>query len=280
MNALASLGAEIRREHEAATGKARDALTHARRAGELLAEAKAQLARGAWLPWLAERCAFSARTAQAYMRLAAHWPALEAIRATAAHMTLRGALAALADGGNQIAERFTLLAADAAGDDSDESLHARLAALTEDAAAVLEATTSAAMCDRIADAARQCEEALARRRLDALRMLGRVKAFDAAVEKAFTARPEASAFVSTKDAKGRAFLVASTLQPGRWHYATLEFSGGRTMTPVLTRSVQPIPGYAIATMLAEFALLPVGAFKPCRREALPIASLWPGERVA
>jgi hypothetical protein len=35
-----------------------------------LAEAKAMLAHGQWLPWLRENCDVSARTAQSYMQLA------------------------------------------------------------------------------------------------------------------------------------------------------------------------------------------------------------------
>lgn len=54
MSALApSLVVDIHRELEAADSKALEALHHARRAGELLTQAKAHLQHGEWLPgWL------------------------------------------------------------------------------------------------------------------------------------------------------------------------------------------------------------------------------------
>jgi hypothetical protein len=45
-------------------------LEHYRQAGEMLIEAKDQLAHGAWGPWLAKNFDMVARTAQQYMRLA------------------------------------------------------------------------------------------------------------------------------------------------------------------------------------------------------------------
>jgi hypothetical protein len=48
-----------------------DALRHALRAGELLAQAKARLQHGEWIPWLNEN-GFSRRTASHYMSLAAN----------------------------------------------------------------------------------------------------------------------------------------------------------------------------------------------------------------
>ena len=53
MSALVSLASDINREHQFAFGKAREALEHARRAGELLIQAKAGVPHGEWLPWLA-----------------------------------------------------------------------------------------------------------------------------------------------------------------------------------------------------------------------------------
>ncbi len=97
MSALVSLAADINREHHAAFCKAREALEHARRAGELLIEAKATVRHGEWLPWLSANVQFSERTAQGYMRLAAHWPELEAKSATVADLPLRDALKALAE---------------------------------------------------------------------------------------------------------------------------------------------------------------------------------------
>jgi hypothetical protein len=98
MTALTSIAVEIRREHEAASTAARSALQHARRAGELLTQAKTALRHGAWLPWLTEHCPdISERTAQAYMRVAARWPELEAKAQRVADLPVRQALALLAE---------------------------------------------------------------------------------------------------------------------------------------------------------------------------------------
>ncbi len=84
---LVSIAQEINEEHEAASRAVRSALEHARRAGELLLEAKAQRAHGEWLPWLAEHCpAVSPRVAQMYTRIASSWPELEA-RAKTKHVS-------------------------------------------------------------------------------------------------------------------------------------------------------------------------------------------------
>ena len=93
----ADLAAEINAEHERAFGKAREALGHARRAGELLLQAKTAVEHGEWLPWLAANVAFSERTARGYMRLASHWDELLAKTATVADLGLRDALGLLAD---------------------------------------------------------------------------------------------------------------------------------------------------------------------------------------
>lgn len=69
---LADLASKINAEHAAAEQHARTAVEHAIAAGELLAQAKAQLPHGAWLPWLAENFTGSTRTASAYMRLSAN----------------------------------------------------------------------------------------------------------------------------------------------------------------------------------------------------------------
>jgi Protein of unknown function (DUF3102) len=45
-------------------------LEHYRRAGEMLLEAKEQLAHGSWLRWLSRNVELSDRTANRYMRLA------------------------------------------------------------------------------------------------------------------------------------------------------------------------------------------------------------------
>ena len=97
MSGLISLATEINRAHKAAYGKAREALEHARRAGELLLEAKAAVEHGERLPWLAANMEFSERTAQGYMRIATRWPELESKSAAVADLPLREALRELAE---------------------------------------------------------------------------------------------------------------------------------------------------------------------------------------
>jgi hypothetical protein len=63
---------EIAAEHRKAQTAFGEAVRHALRCGELLAEAKAQLQHGAWIPWLENNFDFSRQTASAYMRLAAN----------------------------------------------------------------------------------------------------------------------------------------------------------------------------------------------------------------
>lgn len=75
---LPSLAAEIVREHEAAATAARSALGHARRAGELLVEARRQVGHGGWTTWVKDNFPASARTARLYMQVARRWPELEA----------------------------------------------------------------------------------------------------------------------------------------------------------------------------------------------------------
>jgi Protein of unknown function (DUF3102) len=96
-DSTADLAAQINAEHEAAFGKAREALEHARRAGELLLQAKGAVGHGKWLPWLKTNCKFSERTAQAYMRLASQWDRLQSKSAAVADLPLRDALELLAD---------------------------------------------------------------------------------------------------------------------------------------------------------------------------------------
>jgi hypothetical protein len=93
---LDQLAERIGVEHKAAYGAAREALEHARMAGQLLTEAKQLVPHGQWLPWLKENFEFTARTAQGYMRLVEHWSELEGKCETVAHLGLREALALLA----------------------------------------------------------------------------------------------------------------------------------------------------------------------------------------
>src|SRR5260370_19352249 len=64
------LARAINRHHAACREADRAALGHALRAGELLIQAKAELRQGEWGAWVADHCAFAARTAQLYMQLA------------------------------------------------------------------------------------------------------------------------------------------------------------------------------------------------------------------
>jgi hypothetical protein len=95
---LTELRAAINAEHEKASQTARQALEHARRAGELLIQAKALVAHGQWLPWLQTNCECAERTATAYMKIAREWSTLESKSATGvADLTVRGALQELAE---------------------------------------------------------------------------------------------------------------------------------------------------------------------------------------
>ena len=92
VRSLSSLAASINAEHDAAEHAARSAVDHARRAGALLIDAKAQLPHGSWLPWLAEHCpTISERTAQVYMQLAKANPQ------RVAGLSVREALAVLSE---------------------------------------------------------------------------------------------------------------------------------------------------------------------------------------
>jgi hypothetical protein len=68
-----SLADAIRLEIQEANAAAISAVEHARRAGELLLEAKAACAHGEWNRWLAANVDVSDRTARLYMQLARHW---------------------------------------------------------------------------------------------------------------------------------------------------------------------------------------------------------------
>jgi hypothetical protein len=85
---LAAIATELCREVEQAEQHWQSAVAHAIRAGQLLVEAKTQVKHGEWLPWLGANFPGSVRTAQGYMRLAAH--AEDAQRL--AHLGVAGAL--------------------------------------------------------------------------------------------------------------------------------------------------------------------------------------------
>jgi len=95
-NYLTDLAARIRIEHEAVSTALKDSVRHAIVAGELLVEAKAQLKHGQWLPWLADHCTISERTAQLYMRVAKNREEVEKqIRNGVADLSLNEAAAML-----------------------------------------------------------------------------------------------------------------------------------------------------------------------------------------
>jgi hypothetical protein len=88
---LEALAGRINAEHEAVTAAAVSALEHARRAGEMLLEARARCPHGTWLLWLATNVRCSQRTAYNYIQIAESWDKL----ATVATSGLRDALAIL-----------------------------------------------------------------------------------------------------------------------------------------------------------------------------------------
>lgn len=95
-NSLSDLGARIRVEHHATSAALKSSVEHAMAAGDLLLEAKALVAHGQWLPWLAEHCEMSERTAQLYMRTAKNREAVELqMRNAIADLTLNEAAALL-----------------------------------------------------------------------------------------------------------------------------------------------------------------------------------------
>lgn len=91
--ALTDYASGIVQAHTAATGAMRDALSHAVRAGELLAKAKASMPHGTFGAFCAG-LPFAATTARGYMRLAALDPAN---RQRVADMPLRAALLDIAE---------------------------------------------------------------------------------------------------------------------------------------------------------------------------------------
>jgi len=96
-NSLADLAARIKTEHAAAAASLKESVRHAIAAGELLVDAKALVAHGQWLPWLADHVSISERTAQLYMRVAKNRVEVEKqIRNDVADLTLNEAAALLA----------------------------------------------------------------------------------------------------------------------------------------------------------------------------------------
>ena len=94
---LNKLADEICRLHVQCVDYAQTTLEHARKAGELLIEAKSKLPHGEWLPWLKNSIEMPERTAQTYMRIARDWGELQANPLRAADLSLREAERLLAD---------------------------------------------------------------------------------------------------------------------------------------------------------------------------------------
>ncbi len=94
---LTGLAADINREHGLATAAAWTAVEHARRCGQLLIEAKSQIGHGGFLAWLADNCEVGERQARRYMKIAQHWPAIEAKSDPTSDLTIKGALRLMDD---------------------------------------------------------------------------------------------------------------------------------------------------------------------------------------
>lgn len=93
---LADLVTQINAEHDIAESSAQSAIEHARRAGELLLQAKETVGHGAWLEWLAANVRVGTRMAQNYMRLATELGKLSSEEAQrVAYLPLRAALTGL-----------------------------------------------------------------------------------------------------------------------------------------------------------------------------------------
>src|SRR5215831_7737983 len=98
IGAMDDLATRINAAHEAVMTAAQAVVLRAFEAGELLAQQKAQLDHGQWLPWLAQNCpAIHPRMAQRYMRLAEHRATLESKTTRVSDLTLRGALRMIDD---------------------------------------------------------------------------------------------------------------------------------------------------------------------------------------
>lgn len=96
-NRLTEIAETVNAEHAKIEGVLREGLARAVNVGQLLTEAKGLVNHGEWGAWIADKCRFSERTAQNYMRIAAKYPELTAKSATVADLTYRKAIALLAD---------------------------------------------------------------------------------------------------------------------------------------------------------------------------------------
>jgi hypothetical protein len=92
----AALAAQIKEQLGLACKALRNSLNHARKAGQLLRQAKAQCDHGQWIPWLEKHFRISARTAQQYMQIDEGWTAIKAKAKRVSHLGVRDALKLLA----------------------------------------------------------------------------------------------------------------------------------------------------------------------------------------
>jgi Protein of unknown function (DUF3102) len=102
---LAQRARAINEEHRAFVGTFRKTVEHGIRAGELLAEAKAECPHGTWLPWLEDNFEGSVRSAQEYMRLYNHRDEIRVKMQDSAHLSVSGALKERASPRRVIPER-------------------------------------------------------------------------------------------------------------------------------------------------------------------------------
>jgi hypothetical protein len=97
---LTRLATEIAREAQLVKKHYRGTILHAIRCGKRLIRAKALVGHGEWLPWLADNCKLSARSASNYMDIANRLPAyLKRNRQRVADLSLRKALSLLSSDG-------------------------------------------------------------------------------------------------------------------------------------------------------------------------------------
>jgi hypothetical protein len=93
---LATIAQQLKRLHGEFLALAGRSLRVAKESGDLLVEAKEEVAHGDWEAWLVTFFPGSARTAEAYMRIAKRWDEIEAKAQTTADLTLDAALKLLA----------------------------------------------------------------------------------------------------------------------------------------------------------------------------------------
>lgn len=93
------LARDVQQSHRACVTAIRKTLGHARRAGQLLNEAKPLVTPGHWIAWLEGDCKVERREAQRYMRIASGWDVLVQ-QGDVGKLTLTQALKVLSGGGS------------------------------------------------------------------------------------------------------------------------------------------------------------------------------------